>query len=325
MEMVSSDIVWLWTETSGAFLRPSRLQLRAASRWAARRQLRTCSTSETVRIVGFLVSVVAFARRRGFALTIVEVSAPDHWPVFIISLKDATERRRSVLRQCEQHGIVPTFFDAVDGRAGLPDDLEQLVDRQAAVYRVARNITDPEYACALSHHMVYRRIVEEGLPGAIILEDDAILTESFGRFYASRSYQIADFIQMDHQHASVYRWRGKKVAGGVTLLPLGANAGLTTGYSVANKAARYLVANSLPLAGFADWPCDITPLSPYVTEKTIVHHPEFDAQTSYIEAQRAQQVEKSAASRTEGGRWLRFLRGAYWKRWWFKRITKRIS
>ena len=167
----------------------------------------------------------------------------NRWPVFVISLEDAIERRISILSQCRRYGIEPVIINAVDGRQGLPHELESFIDRPMALRRVGRTISDAEFACALSHHFIYRRIIEENLPGAVVLEDDAILTETFGKFYEAEGYLASHFVQMDHQHASIHRWR-KKVASAATLNSLAANAGLTTGYSISTAAARYLVENS---------------------------------------------------------------------------------
>ena len=255
-----------------------------------------------------------------------------YWPVFVISLKDAVTRRGSIMRQCQRYGIEPIITDAIDGRHGLPQELEYLIDRPTALRRIGRRTTDAEFACALSHHFIYRRILEAGLPGAVVLEDDAILTEAFGTFYAKKGYLAADFVQMDHANARVYRWGGQTKAG-VALMRLYANGFLSTGYTVSSMMAQYLVEHATPIAGVADWPCDLTPLGPLVTFPSIIKHPPIDPSTSSLEGERSQLEEerlqrKQAAKDTRDmfKRWKRFVNGAYWKRFWFKRIlTKMIS
>ena len=158
-----------------------------------------------------------------------------------------------------------------------------------------------------------------------MLEDDALLTQDFSTFYSEKGYLAADFVQMDHQHARVYRWGGQTKAG-VALVRLAANAGLSTGYSISSTMAQYLVEHATPIAGFADWPCDLTPLSPFATFPSIIKHPPFDPCTSSLEGYRVQQVWPATDTQDMSGRWKRFANRAYWKRWWFKRIlTKRIS
>lgn len=245
------------------------------------------------------------------------------WPIFIVSLKDATERRRQILTRCAALGLQPELVDAIDGREGLPPEAERLVDRIAAESRVGRKLTDGEYACALSHRSIYQRICGESLPGAIILEDDAILTRDFADFLAGKGYLEADLVQMDHLDARVWHRKGRAWSESISLFPLAANASLTSGYSLSARAARYLLDHSSPLAGLADWPCDTMPLSPLATFPRVVEHPETNGVTSALEAER--ETSRRAQSKAAEPRWNRFFRQSYWVRWWFKRRTKKIS
>ena len=105
------------------------------------------------------------------------------WPIYVISLGDASERRKPLLEALSAFGFDYRLFDAVDGRKGLPAKFEEYVDRKKTRENIARDMTDAEYACALSHFMIFREIDSMKLPGAIILEDDAILQPQFAEFY----------------------------------------------------------------------------------------------------------------------------------------------
>lgn len=250
-----------------------------------------------------------------------DASGPD-WPVFVVSLIDAQDRRRAILAQCQSLGIQPVVVDAVDGRRGLPPDRAGDVDRAGAQARAGRPVSDAELACALSHQGIYRRIVDDGLPGAIILEDDAILTPLFAEFMQGRGYLAGDFVQMDHLDARVWYARRRPWSDKVLLIPLAKNASLTTGYCLSARGAQHLLANSTPVAGLADWPCDMTPLGAVVTWPRLVDHPPVTASGSAIEAGRRALVAGQAAPEN---RRLRFFRADYWRRWWFKRRTRKIS
>lgn len=106
----------------------------------------------------------------------------DDWPVFVISLADAIERRAPLLDQLRGFNLSFTVVEAVDGRRGLSAGDLARVDRSGAERRVGRPVSDRELACALSHQAVYRRILDEHSPGGIVLEDDAILTPLFPAF-----------------------------------------------------------------------------------------------------------------------------------------------
>lgn len=244
------------------------------------------------------------------------------WPVFVISLTDAQDRRRCILDQCAALGIVPQIVDAIDGRSGLPPDLAPQVDRAGAQARVGRPLSDAELACALSHQQVQRRIVSQGLPGAVILEDDAILTPLFAAFLQGQGYLAADFVQMDHMDARVWYGRRRPWSAQIALIPLAENASLATGYCLSAQGARHLLDHSTPIAGLADWPCDMSPLGAVVTWPRLVDHPPFATSGSALEAGRRALADQVAPAR---GRGLRFFRPDYWRRWWFKRRTRKIS
>ncbi|VDC33615.1 glycosyltransferase family 25 protein [Pseudogemmobacter humi] len=245
------------------------------------------------------------------------------WPIFVVSLADAYARRENIRAQLQEFGLTAEITDAVDGRQGLSAESEALIDREGAAARVGRRVSGAEFACALSHQKLYQTIIDRGLAGAIILEDDAILTKGFAEFVAGSGFLSADLVQLDHLDARIWPKERKIFAPGLTFFRLAENAGLTTGYSISAKAAGYILEHSRPLAGLADWPCDVMPLSPLVTLPRIVDHPDIVVSDSALERER-DASRKSAAS-SASPRALRFFRTKYWRRWWLKRRTKKIS
>lgn len=248
------------------------------------------------------------------------------WPIFVISLSDATDRRAALSKQLLDEGIQAEFRDAVDGRRGLPSEVEHLVDRAAAQVKVGRLITDAEFACALSHRFIYETMVREGLTGAIVLEDDAILTREFFEFASYSGDMPADLIQLDHQKARAFRWKKPVRIGGTEFFRLPDAGQLTTGYFISNKAAEVIVNATIPLSSLADWPCDLSDLRILASADTMVKHPDPSTSHSYIEDARRtmkRSARLSNATKKEGAK--KYLTSRYWRRWWIKRITVRIS
>ena len=66
----------------------------------------------------------------------------DRWPVFVVSLRDATDRRDNITKQLSELSIPFKFIDAVDGRAELPTEHEELVDRIGTEVQFGRRMTD---------------------------------------------------------------------------------------------------------------------------------------------------------------------------------------
>lgn len=192
------------------------------------------------------------------------------WPIFVISLADQIQRRKHIEGQLAALGLDYTMVDAVDGRRGLPRVCELLVDRKGTVPRMRRNMSDAEYACALSHMMVYRMVIDLGLPGAIILEDDAGLEPGFRDFVTGLAYQRADIVKLDYARAAVWKWWSLKLCPDVEAYRLTRNAGLLTGYTVSRRAAARLLARGLPIRKHADWPIEIALLKSFVAFPRLV-------------------------------------------------------
>jgi glycosyl transferase family 25 len=211
-------------------------------------------------------------------------------------------------------GLPFSFLEAVDGRKGLPEQLESQIDRAGTYARLGYGMSNGEYACALSHQLAYQRILDECWPGAIILEDDVILTHNFRRFYETRSYEAAPLIQLFYFEAEVWKMaqRSTPVA---RLHRLVHSAWMTVGYSITAEGAAELRAHSLPIRAHADWPCDTTLLGHFITEPRLVLHPNPEASTSTIaEAGRGPIPEDFDFSAGYAKGWRRLLSWASWKR-----------
>lgn len=248
------------------------------------------------------------------------------WPIFVISLRDSDDRRRDIAGQLQDLGLPFEIVDATDGRQGLTPEQEKLIDRPGTLARLGRRMTDTEYACALSHLGLWQRILESDLPGAVILEDDAILDRPFADFVAAREYDNSPLILLDHERARTWYWT-KPMRGpqGIKFMPIVGNADRTTGYTISFRGAAYLVAASFPLQRPADWPCDITPLKPLAVLPQLVDRPE-DETGSAIEASRNLSFsERRNRIKTIKERFRRKLRLSWWHKKLRRRFTCRIS
>lgn len=87
---------------------------------------------------------------------------------YVVSLKDSQQRRNSIENQLNQLNIDFEFFDAIDVRNGLTNELKQHIDSSQCILRGA-------LGCALSHTFVYKKFLQTNHSTALILEDDAIL------------------------------------------------------------------------------------------------------------------------------------------------------
>lgn len=94
--------------------------------------------------------------------------------IYIVSLSNEYERRSMISSQLDSMGLRYSFFDAVNPSQ---NEYYQSFYRKDEVVRVFnRELTNGELGCNISHHLIYRDILEKKINYALILEDDAILS-----------------------------------------------------------------------------------------------------------------------------------------------------
>jgi len=98
-------------------------------------------------------------------------------PAYVINLEKASERRTRIGLQLDELGVPYQIFRAVDGRLLDDEEVGRRYDAGAALLAY-RPLSRGELGCALSHLGVYRKMLEDGVPFALVLEDDAALGDA---------------------------------------------------------------------------------------------------------------------------------------------------
>lgn len=102
-------------------------------------------------------------------------------PIFVINLERRPDRKQLIESRLANLGIKNyEIIKAVDGR-DLPDDTSEFYNRKDSI-ELTRELKRTEIACALSHIAIARKIIDDNLDYAIVLEDDAELTLEFKQF-----------------------------------------------------------------------------------------------------------------------------------------------
>ena len=196
-------------------------------------------------------------------------------PIFVISLADAEQRRSRIVEQMQALDLSFTFVDAVDGHRLTPEQ-EALVDREWWRRRRGDRLRPAEIGCALSHALLYRRLVEERVEQAIVLEDDARLTPMFAEF-ARGGFPLPEAVGVVVLHCYRNQFArhdgGRDIAHGHRLYrPFGRLLG-TCAYYVTRASASALYDAAVPIWRQADWPLPIADtLGARGLEPPIVHH-----------------------------------------------------
>lgn len=176
--------------------------------------------------------------------------------IFVVSLKEATDRRSAVSEQLRNQNLDFQFVDAVDGTAGLPSHMESQIDRDLAYRKLGRHLTDPEFGCALSHAFLYKRMLEDGIEEAIILEDDVELSPDFAPLVSSgRLSQLKrDLVLLYSEGSRAIRFSFRALNQNHRYFSFAMQPNSTAAYYVTLKGARKLLRAALPISMVADWP-----------------------------------------------------------------------
>ena len=93
--------------------------------------------------------------------------------IYVINLKSATEKRETMKNTLDQYTTDYIFFDAINGK-----------ELKNSEYKINLNWMNPwdnthttygEVGCALSHYTLWKKMVDENIEQALILEDDIVI------------------------------------------------------------------------------------------------------------------------------------------------------
>ena len=130
---------------------------------------------------------------------------------FVISLASAGERRAYIEQHLTQLQHPFEFIDAVDGQRLSEKQLVNVYDRSKSL-RNGRGLSVSEIGCALSHLKAYRKMADEGIGHALILEDDVSLESVVFILVKklSKLYEADDPVLISLGHVFKYLEKGMK-------------------------------------------------------------------------------------------------------------------
>ena len=166
-------------------------------------------------------------------------------PVYVISLARAGARRESMRARLECSGLRFEIIDAVDGKQLTPDDYaDNPLRRDKFRRKKGRDITDGEIGCYLSHYRLWRRIVSEQTPCALVLEDDVRWDDDMRSVVrelaeTAQSWSVA-LLSADMKKVPGRKLRG--LSGGArSLVMCNRRARTTAAYMISQRGARELL------------------------------------------------------------------------------------
>ena len=237
--------------------------------------------------------------------------------VFVINLDRAQERLEAISSRLNALGVAFERVPAVDGASLSQDEILKNYDVMSNKIYMGCDLSPVEIGCYLSHKFVWELVVNKDLPHAVVLEDDAVLTNKFPDAlealleYSSLERQVPAIVYLCGQKKRTRKMGGipfnikvKDLSKGFKILVPGNVSLSTIGYFITNDAAKELLnsrknlfrAIDVDLAHLHETSVHILNLEPKV-----VHHNYTD---SYIKDERDLAIRKSVAN-DDFGRLLR--------------------
>lgn len=97
-------------------------------------------------------------------------------PIFIVSLPQSN-RRHDINKKLSKYSF--QYEDAIYGKILGEQYLQELNNHQWIKNNYRRDLTFGEVGCALSHRNIYKKIIDQNIPWAIIFEDDISIKHPF--------------------------------------------------------------------------------------------------------------------------------------------------
>lgn len=169
--------------------------------------------------------------------------------IFVVNLKESIDRRKSIEKQLSELKLEYEICEAVNGNLLTNNEIANFYSDEKSNKTIKRCLSKEEIGCYLSHINIHKKLVEEGLANAIILEDDVILNSDIKKIVMSllTKSEEWDLVQLYYSHACFYFWYKIKLIDKYYLrkfvnIPWGAAA-----YLVNLNGSKNILDNSFPI------------------------------------------------------------------------------
>ena len=108
-------------------------------------------------------------------------------PIFIINLPECSERRQSMLAEFSKYNVPVHFFEGKNGKILTEKEILELVNLDKVQKNYNRPLSKGEIGCSISHLKLYKKMIDENIMHAIILEDDVKINDNFLDVYSDLS------------------------------------------------------------------------------------------------------------------------------------------
>ncbi len=177
-------------------------------------------------------------------------------PTFVVNLKRSTERRKYIENHLKDKNIQYELIEAVDRENLTEEQIRKVADKEWVIKLSSQlpQVLKGIIGCALSHKKIFKRIVSESLPYALILEDDALIEDGIDKNFLDSLPMNWDVLLLGYHLDNTEPvppipcsfWGRYKKDNFVIAKPVRKVAG-THGYIVSQQGAKRLLQLTQPL------------------------------------------------------------------------------
>lgn len=159
------------------------------------------------------------------------------FPIYVISLSEAIQRRNHIIKQFQQKNIVFRFYEAVD-KNNYQDYLK------VHHLQVTNNkLSDGEIACFLSHYSLWQTLIKSEPPYLVIFEDDVHLSSDTDQVFANVDWLPPKFelIKLETMQERVLIDSGKAITANHSICRMLSRHMGGAGYIISRAGAKQLI------------------------------------------------------------------------------------
>ena len=102
-------------------------------------------------------------------------------PIFVVNLKKDIQKKKDMQRISKKHNLEIEYIEAIYGEELPQSEIDKVYSERRAIQKFGRGLSRGEIGCALSHISIFKKMTENNIQRAIVLEDDVLLCNNFSK------------------------------------------------------------------------------------------------------------------------------------------------
>lgn len=116
--------------------------------------------------------------------------------IFVVNLRHRADRLAHITKQLESFNLSFERIEAVNGSKVSDAEQNALFDKARFIIEQKKKVVSGEIGCAMSHRLIWQKIIDNKISHALILEDDVTIDKRLISFLQSENYKIFDVLNL---------------------------------------------------------------------------------------------------------------------------------